>query len=165
MNRRSLVVLVLGVLLSSVALSAQIRAEKPNDFSLELAGKCFIYSFTYQRMIVPAFGLEVGASYIGGGTGEGSAGVMFLSGGGRFYLLNKNTSPYLSGGLVWVSTGTNAGPLSGGGSGVYYYVSPGFEMRMAGGFLFRAGVNFIIVGIEEETGFFVWPGLSLGVAF
>ncbi len=161
MNRRSLIVLVLGILFSSVALTAQVRTEKPNDFSFDLGGKCILYSLTYQRMLAPAFGLEVGASYIGGGSGEGTAGIMFLSGGGRFYLINKNASPYLSGGIVWVSAGTNAGPFSDDdASFVYFYASPGFELRMTGGFVFRAGVNFIIKG-----GFFVWPGISLGVAF
>ena len=159
MKRRSLIVLVLGVLLSSVAMTAQIRTEKPNDFSFELGGKCILYSLNYQRMIAPAFGLEVGASYIGGGAEGESAGVMFLSGGGRFYFINKNASPYLSGGLVWVSAVTSAGPFE-GDSGVYFYVSPGFELRMTGGFVFRAGVNFLI-----KDGFFVWPGIHLGVAF
>ncbi|NTV81020.1 MAG: hypothetical protein HGA24_06320 [Candidatus Aminicenantes bacterium] len=158
MNRRSLVVLVLGVLLSSVAVSAQIRTEKPNDFSFELGGRCIIYSLNYQRMVAPAFGLEVGASYIGGGSEGESAGVFFLSGGGRFYFINKNASPYLSGGIVWASADTSAGPDA--VSGVYFYASPGFELRMAGGFVFRAGVNFLF-----EEGFAVWPGIHLGVAF
>jgi hypothetical protein len=159
MNRRFLVVLVLGVLLSSVALTAQIRTEKPNDFSFELGGKCILYSLSYQRMLAPAFGLEVGASYIGGGAEGETAGILFLSGGGRFYLINKNASPYLSGGIVWVSGLTSAGPFE-GDSGVYFYISPGFELRMTGGFVFRAGVNFLV-----KSGFFVWPGISLGVAF
>lgn len=160
MNRRSLVFLVLGILLSSVALTAQIRAEKPNDFSFELGGRCLIYSLNYQRMLAPAFGLEVGASYIGGGSEGETAGILFLSGGGRFYFINKNASPYLSGGIVWLSAGTSAGPFSDAASGVYFYASPGFELRMTGGFVFRAGVNFLF-----EEGFIVWPGIHLGVAF
>jgi hypothetical protein len=111
-------------------------------------------------MLAPAFGLEVGASYIGGGDGDGSVGVVFVAGGGRAYFMNKNSSPYLSGGLVWISAGTDAGPFSGAASGVYFYVSPGFEFRSTTGFVFRGGVNFLI-----KSGFWVWPGLQLGIAF
>ncbi|HSA95542.1 MAG TPA: hypothetical protein VLJ16_05795 [Acidobacteriota bacterium] len=160
MHRKSIVLLAVALLVFSTALSAQIRKEKPNDMTFELGGHCLIYSLNYQRLIHPAFGLEIGASYIGGGTSEGTAGVFFLSGGGRFYLINKNASPYLSGGIVYISAGTDSGPLDVTGSGVYFYASPGFELRMAGGFVFRAGVNFLI-----KNGFFVWPGLHLGIAF
>ena len=161
MNRRFLVVLVLGILLSSVPLSAQIRAEKPNDFSIELGGRCILYSLNYQRMISPAFGLEVGASYFPAGLPFLEIEWVFLlSGGGRYYFINKNASPYLAGGIVWLSGGTNAGPISTAASGVYFYASPGFELRGAGGFVFRAGVNFLF-----EEGFKVMPGIHLGFAF
>jgi len=160
MNRKSLFLLVIVLLFSSAALTAQIRMTKPNDFSLELGGKCLLYSLSYQRTLSPNFGLEVGASLIGGATGGDSATVFFLSGGGRLYLLKKDTSPYISGGLVWLSAGSNAGPFDDAASGVYFYASPGFEFRSAGGFMFRAGVYFLI-----KNGFFVWPGISLGVGF
>jgi hypothetical protein len=160
MYRKSIVLLAVALLVSATALNAQLRKEKPNDVTFELGGHCILYSLNYQRLLVENFGLEIGASYIGGGTTEGSAGVLFLSGGGRFYLINKNASPYLSGGLVWLSASTDSGPFEDSGTGVYFYVSPGFELRMAGGFVFRAGVNFLI-----KHGFFVWPGIHLGIAF
>jgi hypothetical protein len=160
MYRRSLVVLVIGVLFLSVGLTAQIRTAKPNDLTFELGGKCVLYSLSYQRMLAPAFGLEVGASYIGGGDGDGSVGVVFVSGGGRAYFMNKNASPYIAGGLVWISAGTDAGPFNGSASTVYFYISPGFEFRSTSAFVFRGGVNFLI-----KEGFWVWPGLQLGIAF
>ena len=161
MNRRSLVVLVLGVLLSSVALSAQSRAEKPNDFTLGLGGQCFLYNLAYQRNLTPNISLDIGVSYLGAGASlDESVSVFFLSGGARFYMLKKNASPYLSGGVVWISADTDAGPLDGEGN-LYGYISPGFEFRSMGGFVFRGGVYFIII----EGGFFVWPGISLGIAF
>ncbi len=39
-------------------------------------------------------------------------------------------------------------------------LAPGFEYRMSGGFVFRGGVNFLI-----KDGFFVRPGIALGIAF
>ncbi len=159
--KRVSIVLLAVVLLSSSGLLAQSRGEKPNDFSLELGGKCILYSLSYQRMLGQAAGLEIGASYIGGGTGEGSAGVFFLSGGLRLYLLKKDASPCLSAGIVYVTAGTDAGPFGEDSeSGVYFYVGPGFEYRFSGGFLFRGGVNFLI-----KEGFFVWPGITVGLAF
>jgi len=89
--------------------------------------------------------------------GEGG-GIIFLSGGGRFYLMKKNASPTLSGGLVYITDATDAGPLE--GSGVYFYVNPGFEFRQSSGFVVRGGVYFLI-----KDGFFVWPGIQLGIAF
>ncbi len=160
MYRRFLVVLVIGVLFLSAGLTAQVRTTKPNDFTIELGGKCLLYSLSYQRMLAPAFGLEAGVSYIGATSTEGTAGIFFLSGGGRLYMMNKDASPYISGGIVWVSAGTDAGPFSDAASGVYFYASPGFEFRMTGGFVFRGGVNFLI-----KNGFFVWPGIQLGIAF
>jgi hypothetical protein len=160
-NRKSLFLLVIVLLFSSTALTAQVRTTKPNDFSIELGGKCLLYSLGYQRTISPYFGLELSASLIGGGVSGESASVFFLSGGGRAYFINKNASPYISGGLVWLSAGSSAGPFSDASSGVYFYASPGFEFRMEGGFLFRAGVYVLLKG----SGFFVWPGISLGVAF
>ena len=41
-------------------LAAQSRAEKPNDLTLELGGKCLIYSLSYQRMIGRSAGLAAG---------------------------------------------------------------------------------------------------------
>lgn len=160
MKRLSIVLLGI-VFLSWSGLLAQSRSETPNDVSLELGGKCILYSLSYQRMLASAVGLEVGASYFGGGTSEGSAGVFFLSGGARFYLLQKDASPCLSAGVVYVTAGTDAGPFGEDSeSGVYFYVTPGFEYRFSGGFLFRGGVNFLI-----KDGFFVWPGISVGIAF
>lgn len=158
--RRLLGIFLVGILLSTTGLFAQSRGDAPNDVSLELGGKCIIYSLSYQRMLGKAAGLEVGASYIGGGTGEGSVGVLFLSGGLRLYLLDKDASPCLAAGAVYVTAGTEAGPFDESTSGFYFYVTPGFEYRFSGGFLFRGGVNFLI-----REGFWVWPGISVGIAF
>ena len=161
MNRRSLVVLVLGILFSSVALTAQGRTEKPNDFTLGLGGQCLLYNLAYQRALTPNVALEVGVSYLGAGASlDDSVSAFFLSGGARFYMLKKDASPYLSGGVVWVSADTDAGPFDGEGN-FYGYISPGFEYRASGGFVFRGGVYFIFI----SGAFFVWPGISLGIAF
>ena len=157
MKRMSLVILMV-LLLPVAGLLAQSRAETPNDFTIELGGRCILYSLSYQRMVGEMFGLEIGASFIGGAIDGEGGGVIFLSGGGRFYFLKKNGTPTLSGGIVYVTSATDAGPIE--GSGVYFYANPGFEFRMSSGFVVRGGVYFLI-----KDGFFVWPGLQLGIAF
>ena len=150
-------VVFLIILLPAAGLLAQSRAEKPSDFTIELGGRCLIYSLSYQRMITEQAGLEIGASMLGGS----NASIIFLSGGARIYFTKKNAAPCLAGGIVYVTAGTSAGPFSDDSeSGVYFFVSPGFEYRVSGGFLFRGSVNFLI-----KDGFFVWPGLTLGIAF
>ncbi len=161
MSRKSLGVLFATLFFAAAALTAQVRSTKPNDFTIELGGKCFVYSMGYQRNISPNFALDAAISYIGGGTSYDSVGVFFLTGGARLYMLKKDSSPYLSGGVAWVSAGANAGPFSDAASAVYFYISPGFEYRASGGFVFRGGVYLLFV----EDSFFVWPGLSLGIAF
>ena len=158
MKRVSIVILMV-LLLPVAGLLAQSRAEKPNDFTIELGGKALLYSLSYQRMVGEMFGLEVGASFIGGAAGGESGGVIFLSGGGRFYFIKKNASPTLSAGIVYVTDATDAGPLE-GESGVYFYANPGFEFRQSSGFVVRGGVYFLI-----KNGFWVWPGIQLGIAF
>ncbi len=156
MNRACIVFLIVVLLLPASSLLAQSRAEKLNDFTFELGGRCIVYSLSYQRMISEQLGLEIGASMLGGTGGS----VIFFSGGARVYLTKKNAAPCLAGGIVYVTAGTSAGPFSDSASGVYFYASPGFEYRTSGGFVFRASVNFLI-----KDGFFVWPGLTLGIAF
>jgi len=157
--KRAWIVFLAVLLLPAAGLLAQVRTEKPNDFSIELGGKCILYSLTYQRVISGMFGLEIAASAIGGGAEGESAGIFFLGGGGRLYFMKKNGSPYIAGGLVYLTAASSAGPFE-GDSGVYFYASPGFEFRMSAGFVFRGSVYFLI-----KNGFFVWPGISLGIAF
>lgn len=161
MIRRYLFVVVIGVLFLTATLSAQARVEKPNDFTIELGGKCILYSLNFSRSFGPSVALTAGASYIGGAIEGDSAGVFFLTGGLRAYMIKKDSSPYIEGGIVWLSAGTDAGPFgSDSESGVFFYASPGFEFRSVSGFTFRGGVNFLI-----KHGFFVWPGIHLGIAF
>lgn len=157
MNRVRIISLIVVLLLPATSLLAQSRAEKPNDFTIELGGRCIIYSLSYQRTLGKQVGLEIGASMLGGT----DASVIFLSGGARFYLGKNNAAPCLAGGIVFITAGTSAGPFSKDStSGVYFYASPGFEYRNPGGFLFRGSVNFLI-----KEGFFIWPGITLGIAF
>ncbi len=150
-----------GFLLPADTLVAGSRAEAPNEVNLELAGKCLLYSFSYQRMIVEPFGLELGVSMLGGGGSESSTSIVFYTVGGKFYFIQKNASPYVGAGYVGVSASTTKGPFSGSGTTSYGYVTPGFEYRSDGGFLVRGGVYGIIANGE----WFVWPGLTIGVAF
>ncbi len=156
MNRFKATLMIIALLIPAGNLLAQSRAEKANDFTLELGGRCIAYCLSYQRVIGEHFGLEVGASVIGGT----DASVIFLSGGARVYLTKSAAAPCLSGGIVYITAQTDAGPFDAADSGVYFYGSPGFEYRSSGGFVFRAGITFLI-----KDGFFVWPSLTLGVAF
>ena len=160
--KRVKAVVLAGLLLLPGALAAQSRVERPNDLTLEMGGKCLIYSLSYQRMIGTSAGLEVGLSYFGSGGSGGSAGAFFASGGVRLYLTKKNAAPCLSAGVVYVSSGTDAGPFDRESeSFVYFYAGPGFEYRASGGFVLRGSVNFLI----KDSSFFVWPGLTMGIAF
>ncbi len=141
--------------------AAGSRAALPNAVDLELAGKCLLYSFSYQRMIVEPFGVEGGISLLGsGGTGSSST-LFFYTAGVKAYLLQKDASPFLAAGFVGLSTSTDNGPFSDNASSSYGYLGPGFEYRSEGGFLARAGVY----GLIANGGFFVWPGVTVGIAF
>lgn len=158
MKRISLVVLY--VLLFAPGLLAQSRAKRPNDFTLELGGKSWIYSLSYQRMIGETVGLEVGVSYIGG-LSDGDHAVSYLSGGTRLYLMKKNATPCFAAGAVLVSSGTDAVPFDDTArSHVYFYAAPGFEYRSSGGFLLRVSLNALIGDFV-----YILPGLALGIAF
>jgi len=160
MKRMSLVILMV-LLLPVAGLLAQSRAEKPNDFTLELGGKCLLYSLSYQRMIGETAGLEAGISYLGLGGGGDTASALCLTGGLRLYLTKKDAAPCFSAGIAYVTAGTGAGMFDESNSFVYFYAGPGFEYRASGGFLFRGSVNLLFSG----SFFWVWPGLTLGVTF
>ncbi len=148
---------LIGILLFvSQGTAQESKKTLPNDISLELLGRCLVYSFSYQRTVTPNFGIELGASLLGGS----GASVTFFSVGARVYALRSNASPCLSGGVVLVSGSTDSGPFSSSASGSYGYIGPGFEFRSDGGFLFRGSVYFLV-----HDGFFVWPGLQIGIAF
>lgn len=142
-------------------MTAGSRYEVPNAVDLELAGKCLLYSFSYQRMVAEPFGLEVGASVLGGGSSGSSESILFFTAGAKFYIIPKNASPYIGGGIVALSASTDSGPFSDDVSATYGYLTAGFEYRSEGGFVVRGGVYSLIT----EHGFTIWPGLSVGVAF
>jgi len=164
MTTRTICVVVLlsaGLFLPEDRILAGSRNEAPNEVELELAGKCLLYSFSYQRMLAEPFGLELGVSMLGGGSSESSTSIVFFTVGGKIYFIQKNASPYIGGGIVSISASTSSGPFGDSGSGSYGYVTPGFEYRSEGGFLMRGSVYALIT----SDGFFVWPGLTVGVAF
>ena len=160
-------IICFAIMLTAVYFSPQdstfagSRNEAPNEVDLELAGKCLLYSFSYQRMLAEPFGLEIGVSMLGGGSSGGSTSIIFFTAGGKVYFMQKNASPYIGGGIVATSASTDSGPFSGSGSGSYGYITPGFEYRSEGGILIRGSVYALIA----SGGTFVWPGLTVGIAF
>ena len=120
------------------------RNDAPNEVDLDLAGKCLLYSLSYQRMLAEPFGLELGVSMLGGGSSEGSSSIIFFTGGGKSYFIQKNASQYIGAGFVAASASTSSGPFGDSSSGSYGYVTPGFEYRSEGGFLVRGGVYALI---------------------
>jgi hypothetical protein len=135
---------------------AQSRTELPNDVTLDLLGRCLVYSFSYQHIVTKDFGIEGGLSILGGS----AASVVFISGGGRIYLSPRDAAPCISGGIVAVTASTGAGPFSSDASTAYFYAGPGFEYRSSGALVFRGSLYFLI-----RDGFFVWPGVQVGIAF
>src|SRR3972149_4147828 len=124
---------ILFFLLPSGSSRAQVRTDLKNDVTIELLGRCLLYSFSFQHTISPSFGIEGGLSIIGGS----EASVVFFSGGGRVYLSPANAAPCIAGGLVAVTASTGSGPFSSDASTAYLYVGPGFEYRSSAGILFR----------------------------
>jgi hypothetical protein len=156
-TRRAVAIIALGLMLAPAWSGlAGSKDELPNDVTIELLGRCLIYSFSYQRTITPHFGVEGGMSILGGSESS----ILFFSGGVRLYATNRDASPCLTGGFVAVTASTHSGPFSADGSGAYFYIGPGFEYRSSGGFLIRGTLYFLI-----RDGFFVWPGAQIGVAF
>jgi hypothetical protein len=137
------------------------RNDAPNAVDLELAGKCLLYSFSYQRMVAEPVGVEMGVSMLGGGSSGSSSSIIFFTVGGKIYFIQKDASPYIGAGFVSLTASTSSGPFSDSGSGNYGYVTPGFEYRSEGGFLVRGSVYMLFT----SGGSFVWPGLTVGIAF
>ncbi|MBI5647212.1 MAG: hypothetical protein HY962_09805, partial [Ignavibacteriae bacterium] len=71
-----------------------VRMQLTNDMTIELLGRCLIYSVSYQRMVFPRLGLEGGFAALGGS----DASLLFFSAGARLYLTESNISPYIAGG-------------------------------------------------------------------
>lgn len=155
---RAMLAVVIGAIVcaSSDITAQESKAQLPNDVSIELLGRCLVYSFSYQRLVNENVGLELGTSLLGGSEES----VLFFSAGARLYALRSNASPCISAGIVAVTASTGSGPFSSDNSTSYGYVGPGFEYRSSGGFVFRGTVYFLI-----RDGFFVWPGVQCGIAF
>jgi len=132
------------------------RESLRSDFGIELLGKAALYSFSYQYMVVPQFGVQLGLSALGGSVTDAT--VVFVPMGAKLYFVPKNGSPFLTGGVVALSGTADSGPIE---SATYGYAGIGFEYRGTSGFLFRATAYGLIAGGE----FFIWPGLHVGYAF
>ena len=162
---KQIIILFIAILFLTLPLHnsaiAQSREALPNDFGIELLGKSLIYNFSYQRMVSSPLGLQVGFGALGGGGSDDNALIVFIPVGAKFYIIPKNGSPFLTGGLVFVTTSVESGPFSDSASDSYGYAGLGFEYRATGGFIFR-GTAY---GLISEGSFFIWPGLHIGYAF
>jgi hypothetical protein len=156
LRRASRIAALLLLLLPAGSSLAQSRTQLPNDLTLDGLGRCLAYSFSYQRIVTKDVGIEGGLSILGGS----AASVVFITGGGRIYLSPRDAAPCISAGFVAVTAQTGAGPFSSDASTAYLYAGPGFEYRSSGGFVFRGSLYFLI-----RDGFFVWPGVQVGIAF
>jgi len=137
-----------------------VRATMRNDVGIELLGRAVAYSFTYQRMVGNALGLEAGLGVLGGSGSSSSTSIVFVPVSARFYLIPKDGTLYLTGGAVLVSASTTSGPFD-TATNFYGNLGLGFEFRSPGGFLFR-GTAY---GLFADGGYFIWPGISFGYAF
>jgi hypothetical protein len=154
------VVGVTGCLASPPVSAQQITRERlKSDVGIELLGKAAIYCFSYQYTPIKMVGLEAGLGAIGGGSGGNNAMLAFVPLGAKLYLVPKDGSLYLTGGVTIVSATTNKGPFS--DTGTYGYAGLGFEFRAETGFTFR-GTAY---GLFSGNGFFIWPGLAFAYSF
>jgi hypothetical protein len=166
MSKRILCIWILGLIcaaacLAPASLSSQelIRDRLKSDVGIELLGKAAIYSFHYQYVPNRMLGFEVGLGALGGGTGDDNATVAFFPIGVRLYLIPKDGTLFLNGGLTIVTAGTDSGPFDDSTS--FGFAGLGFEFRADSGFIFR-GTAY---GLFSGDGFFIWPGLTLAYAF
>ncbi|GIV61643.1 MAG: hypothetical protein KatS3mg044_0509 [Rhodothermaceae bacterium] len=150
---RTVITLSLFVLTTGVS-PAQTRSTLRNDFGIELLGKGYIYTFSYQHLIHPSIGLQASLMGLGGNGG----GILILPVGGNLYVSPNDASPFFTVGIGYVS-GIDDDDFIGSGS--YVYVGPGFEYRSTSGLLFRATGYLLFAG----DGFITWPGLHVGYAF
>ena len=148
--------LMLFSVFSENSAQAQSRTTLRNDFSFELLGKAVLYSFSYQRMVSPAVGLQAGLAALGGSAVDAT--IVFVPVGVKFYLVPKDGAPFLTGGIVGLTGSADSGPIE---TATYGYAGLGFEYRAIGGFLFRFSAYALIASGE----FFIWPGLTFGYAF
>jgi hypothetical protein len=132
------------------------RESLRNDFGIELLGKAALYSFSYQYMVAPQIGVQLGISALGGSVTDAT--VVFVPLGAKLYLVPKNGSPFITGGVVALTGSADSGPIE---SATYGYAGLGFEYRSLGGFLFRGMAYGLFAGGE----FVIWPGLHVGYAF
>lgn len=139
------------------------RIKLRNATGIELLGNSFLYSFYYQRMLNPSFGLDAGLAMYGGGGDGNSTFIAFIPAGAKFYLIPKSGSIYFTGGAVLLTARTDLGPIDEdeSASTVYGYTGLGFEFRSESGFTFR----FTAYNIFIEGSYLIWPGLTLGYAF
>ena len=155
------------LLILSVRAPAQVsKAELRNDLGLEFLGRCKAFALSYQRFTSDYFGIECGASLLGGSERFDLAS---LSVGVRTYVLSGNAAPYVSGGIA-ISSASNSDPtFSKSNTSLYAYFGPGFEYRWTDGFLIR-GTIYSFIGKHRNDFFadshlFLWPGIQVGVAF
>jgi len=155
------IVLSIPVFFNGVAV-AQTRVDLPNDCGCELLGRSLLYTFSYQRQINNPFAVEAGISAFGGGGDEESTMIIFIPIGAKVYFIPKNGSPFVAGGINFVTATVDAGPFGeDSGSTTFGYAGLGMEYRSPSGFIFR-GTAY---GLIAEGGFFIWPGLYIGYAF
>ncbi len=157
MSKNIIILCAVCMLLSMVSVNtaqAESRTALPNDFGIELLGKAVLYSFSYQRMVTPFLGLQAGLGALGGSDNL----VAFVPLGGKVYVIPKDGSPFITGGIVILTDSVDTDLID---SMTYGYAGLGFEYRSQGGFLFRASAY----GLFADEDFFIWPGLHIGYAF
>lgn len=156
-----MLVTLLSLAFAAPAATAGSRADLPGDFGIELGGRSIVYTFAYQRMLNSRVGLEAGISALGGGGDDEDTLILFFPIGGKFYFVDKDGSPYVTGGVTIVNASFDSGPFDESETASYGYLGLGFEYRSEMGLLFRGAAY----GLVSDGSFFIWPGLYIGYAF
>lgn len=130
------------------------REKRPNLVSGELGGRALIYSANYERYITNQFGIGVGG--MGAATGAGGFALfpLYVS----FIPVGEIHSLYLSAGATVAAGTSNWDEIE---SIWFGTVAIGYQYQAEGGFVVRPTVNLMY----RESGFLVWPGITMGGSF
>lgn len=144
------------LVLAGSADAAGVRESHPNLVGGELLGRGFALTLNYERFLNNNIGVGGGVMAIGSSSGVVAVTPLYLS-----VLTGDTHSLYLSAGAALLS---GSGDLHNYTSAWVLQGSVGYQFQSSSGFFVRP--LFTINGAAGgDSGFLVWPGMTIGGSF